>query len=114
MTNITPTYLVLAILVMALITFFTRITPVVLPKRWLDSAVFHAVNQGLPLAVMVLLVLTSLTWLDHQQHFYVSKLLVAQIFALLTVLISYHCFKQLFVSMIIGIASLNLFLYFLN
>lgn len=98
---------------MALVTFLTRIIPLILPKKLLGSPLFHAVNVGLPLAVMSLLILTSLAWFDKQQ-LSVSPLLLAQILALVMVLISYYLWKQLFVSMIIDIASLNGFLYVLT
>jgi branched-subunit amino acid transport protein AzlD len=114
MPNISDFYLLVGILVMSGVTFLTRITPVILPKRWLDSPLLLAVNKGLPLAVMSLLILTSLSWYNEQQHFTLSPLLFAQILALIIVLISYHYWKQLFLSMIIGIASLNGLLFLLK
>ncbi|EEV22212.1 hypothetical protein ENHAE0001_0106 [Enhydrobacter aerosaccus SK60] len=43
-----------------------------------------------------------------------SPLLVAEILALIVVLLSYHWKKQLLLSMLVGIASLNGFLWGLN
>lgn len=110
----TPIYLILATLGMALVTFLTRVTPIILPKRLLEAPMFLAVNKGLPLAVMTLLILSGLTWYDQNHIFSLSPLLVAQILALIVVLISYHLWRQLLISMIIGIASLNGFLWVLG
>lgn len=107
-------YLILATLGMALVTFATRITPIVLPKRLLESSTFLAVNKGLPLAVMTLLIVSGLTWSDPHASFRLSPLLISEILALIVVLISYHVWRQLLVSMIIGIASLNGFLWLLE
>lgn len=110
----TATYFIFAVFSMAAVTFLTRVTPIVLPKRLLTSPIFLAVNKGLPLAVMTLLILSGLTWYDQQHVFTISPLLIAQILALIVVLISYHLWRQLLISMIIGIASLNGFLYVLG
>lgn len=111
MQPISVSYLIFGILVMALVTFLTRVLPAVLPKKWLASSLLLAINKGLPLAVMTLLILSSLVWLDDGQVFSLSPLLISQILALVMVLISYHLWNQLFVSMIVGIASLNIFLW---
>ncbi|WP_394261526.1 AzlD domain-containing protein, partial [Moraxella boevrei] len=98
----TQLYFILSVLSMAIVTFIIRLMPTFLPKKLLNSPLLLAVNKGLPLAVMTLLILTSLTWLDKNQQFSLSPLLTAQILALILVLISYHIWKQMFVSMIIG------------
>lgn len=111
-------YLMLAIFTMAGITFITRVTPTILPKKLLTAPFFVKLNQALPLTVMVLLILSALSWQDNNPpnspHFALSALLVAQILSLVVVLVSYHVFRQLLVSMIIGIACLNGFLYVLQ
>ena len=114
-------YLVAATFAMALVTFLTRITPIILPKRLLDAPLLLAVNKALPLSVMTLLILTSLHWQQHKpmpnamsMSLGLSPLLVAEILALLVVLLSYHWKKQLLLSMLVGIASLNGFLWGLN
>lgn len=114
MPQITPIYLIIAILAMAGVTFATRVMPIVLPQKVLNSPLLMAVNKGLPLAVMTLLILSSLQWVDEFKQFGMSHLLLAQILALGVVLVSYHYWKQLFASMIIGIASLNGFLWLLE
>ena len=114
-------YLVAATFAMALVTFLTRLTPIILPKRLLDAPLLLAVNKALPLSVMTLLILTSLHWQQPKpipnamnMSLGLSPLLVAEILALLVVLLSYHWKKQLLLSMLVGIASLNGFLWGLN
>lgn len=111
-------YLVAATFAMALVTFLTRITPIILPKRLLDAPLLLAVNKALPLSVMTLLILTSLHWQPQPKPMSMSlglsPLLVAEILALIVVLLSYHWKKQLLLSMLVGIASLNGFLWGLN
>ena len=112
-------YLIAATFAMALVTFLTRITPIILPKRLLDAPLLLAVNKALPLSVMTLLILTSLHWqqpkpMSMSMSLGLSPLLVAEILALLVVLLSYHWKKQLLLSMLVGIASLNGFLWLLN
>ena len=115
-------YLIAATFAMALVTFLTRLTPIILPKRLLDAPLLLAVNKALPLSVMTLLILTSLHWQQQPKpmpnamsmSLGLSPLLVAEILALLVVLLSYHWKKQLLLSMLVGIASLNGFLWLLN
>ena len=114
-------YLIAATFAMALVTFLTRLTPLILPKRLLDAPLLLAVNKALPLSVMTLLILTSLHWQQPKplpnamsMSLGLSPLLVAEILALLVVLLSYHWKKQLLLSMLVGIASLNGFLWGLN
>ena len=114
-------YLIAATFAMALVTLLTRLTPIILPKRLLDAPLLLAVNKALPLSVMTLLILTSLHWQQPKPmpnamniSLGLSPLLVAEILALLVVLLSYHWKKQLLLSMLVGIASLNGFLWGLN
>ena len=118
-------YLVAATFAMALVTFLTRLTPIILPKRLLDAPLLLAVNKALPLSVMTLLILTSLHWQQPKPmpnampnamsvSLGLSPLLMAEILALIVVLLSYHWKKQLLLSMLVGIASLNGFLWLLN
>ena len=114
-------YLIAATFAMALVTFLTRLTPIILPKRLLDAPLLLAVNKALPLSVMTLLILTSLHWQQPNAmpnamsvSLGLSPLLMAEILALIVVLLSYHWKKQLLLSMLVGIASLNGFLWGLN
>ena len=109
-----PIYLLSAIFAMAGVTLLTRLTPIILPKRLLDAPLLLAVNKALPLSVMTLLILTSLHWQQGNQNMTLSPLLVAEILALIVVMISYHWKKHLLLSMIVGIASINGFLWILG
>lgn len=100
-------YLVSAIAAMAGVTLLTRCLPTLLPRRLLDAPLLIAVNKALPLSVMTLLIMTSLPWQQRQQLVTLSPLLVAEILALVVVLFSYHLKKQLLLSMLIGIISVN-------
>ena len=108
-------YLIFATLAMAAVTFITRALPALIPKRLLDTAWLHRLNESLPLSVMVLLILTSLSYQGLSQSTGINSaevhLLMAQIGALLSVLVVYHLSRQLLVSMIVGIAAINGFLW---
>ena len=112
-------YLIFATFAMAAVTFITRALPALIPKRLLDTPWLHRLNESLPLSVMVLLILTSLayqglsgnTGLQASLNSAEVHLLMAQIGALLSVLVVYHLSRQLLVSMIVGIAAINGFLW---
>ena len=112
-------YLIFATFAMAAVTFITRALPALIPKRLLDTPWLHRLNESLPLSVMVLLILTSLayqglsgnTGLQASLNSAEVHLLMAQIGALLSVLVVYHLSRQLLVSMIVGIAVINGFLW---
>ena len=104
-------YLILATFAMAAVTFVTRALPALLPKKLLDTPWLHRLNESLPLSVMVLLILTSLSYQNLSvttgMHSAELHLLMAQIGALLLVLLVYHISRQLLVSMVVGIAAIN-------
>ena len=112
-------YLIFATLAMAAVTFITRALPALIPKRLLDTPWLHRLNESLPLSVMVLLILTSLSYqglsgnagLQASLNSAKVHLLMAQIGALLSVLVVYHLSRQLLISMIVGIAAINGFLW---
>lgn len=112
-------YLILATLAMAAVTFITRALPALIPKKLLDTPWLHRLNESLPLSVMVLLILTSLSYqgLTDNAGFQAGlnsaevHLFMAQVGALLLVLLIYHLSRQLLVSMIVGIAAINGFLW---
>ena len=112
-------YLIFATLAMAAVTFITRALPALIPKKLLDTPWLHRLNESLPLSVMVLLILTSLSYqglsgntgLQASLNSAEVHLLMAQIGALLSVLVVYHLSRQLLVSMIVGIAAINGFLW---
>lgn len=115
-------YLIFATFAMAAVTFVTRALPALIPKKLLDTPWLHRLNESLPLSVMVLLILTSLSYQDLSAttgiHSAELHLLMAQIGALLLVLFIYHVSRQLLVSMVVGIAAINgllwMFTQFLN
>lgn len=104
-------YLILATFAMAAVTFVTRALPALIPKKLLDTPWLHRLNESLPLSVMVLLILTSLSYqnlsVTNGMHSAELHLLMAQIGALLLVLLIYHISRQLLVSMVVGIAAIN-------
>ena len=107
----TSSYLIFATLAMAAVTFITRALPALIPRKILDTPWLHRLNESLPLSVMVLLILTSLSYqnLPADITFNNSKLhlLMAQVGALILVLFVYHISRQLLVSMVVGIAAIN-------
>lgn len=114
----TSSYLLLAIFAMAAVTFVTRAIPALIPAKLLDRPWLHRLNESLPLSVMVLLILTSLSYrelsLDTNLNSPEWQLLLAQLGALVLVLLIYHLSRQLLVSMVIGIAALNGLLWVFN
>jgi len=112
-------YLILATFAMAAVTFITRALPALIPKKLLDTPWLHRLNESLPLSVMVLLILTSLSYqgLSDNAGFQAGlnsaevHLFMAQIGALLLVVVVYHLSRQLLISMIVGIAAINGFLW---
>jgi len=115
----TNSYLLYAIIAMAVVTFITRALPALIPQRLLNIPWLHRLNERLPLAVLVLLILTSLSYQGLFTGFTLTAeagqvaMLTAQIGALIIVLAIYHWSRQLLVSMIAGIAALNAILWLL-
>ncbi|MDE4453750.1 AzlD domain-containing protein [Psychrobacter sp. DAB_AL62B] len=114
----TSSYLIIATFAMAAVTFVTRALPALIPKKLLDTPWLHRLNESLPLSVMVLLILTSLSYQGLSENTGLNSaevhLLMAQIGALLLVLFVYHISRQLLVSMVVGIAAINGFLWLLT
>lgn len=113
-------YLLYAIIAMAVVTFITRALPALIPQRLSNTPWLHRLNERLPLAVLVLLILTSLSYQGLFTGFTLTAeagqvaMLTAQIGALIIVLAIYHWSRQLLVSMIAGIAALNAILWLLG
>lgn len=107
----TSSYLIFATLAMAAVTFITRALPALIPRKLLDTPWLHRLNESLPLSVMVLLILTSLSYQDLSTTVTLNDtelhLLMAQVGALILVLFIYHISRQLLVSMVVGIAAIN-------
>ena len=111
----TSSYLIFATLAMAAVTFITRALPALIPKKVLDTPWLHRLNESLPLSVMVLLILTSLSYQNLPADITLSDpelhLLMAQVCALVLVLFIYHISRHLLVSMVVGIAAINGFVW---
>ena len=114
----TSSYLILATFAMAGVTFITRAIPALIPQQLLDTPWLHRLNESLPLSVLVLLILTSLSYKELSITTGLTSpefhLLLAQLGALALVLFIYHISRQLLVSMIVGIAALNGLLWALS
>ena len=114
----TSSYLIFATFAMAAVTFVTRALPALIPKKLLDTPWLHRLNESLPLSVMVLLILTSLSYQDLSANTGLNSaelhLMMAQVGALVLVLLIYHISRQLLVSMIVGIAAINGLLWILS
>ncbi|MES1964620.1 AzlD domain-containing protein [Psychrobacter sp. AH5] len=111
----TSSYLIIATFAMAAVTFITRAIPALIPRKLLDKPWLHRLNESLPLSVMVLLILSSLSYqgLSFSDNLASPQvhLLLAQLGALAMVLLIYHFSKQLLVSMVVGIATINALLW---
>ncbi|WP_201616969.1 AzlD domain-containing protein [Psychrobacter urativorans] len=114
----TSSYLITATFAMATVTFITRAIPALIPQKLLDKPWLHRLNESLPLSVLILLILTSLAYQDLSLTTGLNDaalhLLLAQIGALLLVLLIYHISRQLLVSMVVGIAAINGLLWLFN
>jgi len=98
----------LSVLAMGAITFLLRAFPVLVPRRILESRYLKSLNIAFPISVMTLLILASLGLKLETPD---SVDLGAKILSLLIVFLSYHYFKNVFASIIIGVAALNGLLY---
>ncbi|QGM81603.1 AzlD domain-containing protein [Otariodibacter oris] len=88
-----------------------RLIPLVLPKTIISHPILQKLNRILPLIIMILLVLTSLA-LPKEGTGY--TLLIAQVLALITVILSYHWFKNILISVSLGVLNVNLLIWLLG
>lgn len=88
-----------------------RFIPEFLPKKVLAHPILQKLNKMLPLVIMLLLVLTSLSIPKNRESF---ALFFAQILALGCVVGSYIWLKNTFLSVALGIIGLNGFLWLLG
>lgn len=105
--NVNNSTFLIVLIATTLTTFFLRAAPIVIPRKWLASPLLQALNRYLPLCVMVALVLTTFT--KFESPIFVPA--TAQVLALIVVLMSYIRFKNVLLSMILGVSSLNGFLF---
>ncbi len=100
------------IVVMGLITLFLRAFPTIVPKRLLKSPWLIALNFALPMAVMTILILGSLNLFNVGDVSWIK--VISELLAIILVLISYILWKNVLISLVVGISSLNGFIYLLN
>ncbi|MDH2925021.1 branched-subunit amino acid transport protein AzlD [Nicoletella semolina] len=99
------------LLILMLGTQLCRFIPMVLPKSFLAHPLLQKLNKMLSLVIMVLLILTSLNLPTSGEGY---TLFISQILALATVMVSYQWLNNILLSVVCGITSLNLLLYFLG
>lgn len=97
--------------VLILGTQICRFLPEFLPKKILSSPILQKLNKTLPLVIMLLLLLTSLTFPKNGEGVH---LILAQTLALIGVLGSYIWLKNTFLSVALGILGVNIFLSMLG
>lgn len=102
---------VLMLIALTLGTQICRFIPLVIPKSFLSHPILQKLNRILPLVIMLLLVLTSLS-MPTAEHGY--SLFIAQLLALASVVVSYKWFSNILLSVGLGIVSLNLLLWLFN
>lgn len=107
--NISQT--LLTILGMAGAMLFCRMLPLFLPQKWLQREWLQYLNRVLPLSIMLILLFTSLSFPRLSFSFFNSEIvqLVWEVFALFIVLLSYLWLRNMLLSIVIGIISINLF-----
>ncbi|WP_051396272.1 AzlD domain-containing protein [Ignatzschineria larvae DSM 13226] len=111
MGNMSLIALLIAILLMGLITFLLRAFPTFVPKKVLDSYLLRYLNYALPLSVMAILIIHSME-IDFAAIN--GALLLAKVGALAFVLGSYIRWRNVFLSVIIGVVALNGLIYLIE
>lgn len=107
-----PTPLLLVgIILMGGITLILRAFPTLVPQRLLRQLWLLALNFALPMAVMTILIMASLNLFTEQ---FTMTRLSAEIIALVFVLLSYIRWHNVFISLAVGIGSLNAILLLLQ
>lgn len=107
-----PTPLLLVgIILMGGITLILRAFPTLVPQRLLRQRWLLALNFALPMAVMTILIMASLNLFTEQ---FTMTRLIAEIIALVFVLLSYIRWHNVFISLAVGIGSLNAILLLLQ
>lgn len=103
--------LLLGIVLMGIVTLILRAFPTLVPQRLLRQRWLLALNFALPMAVMSILILASLNLFT--ENFSTTRL-IAEVIALVFVLLSYIRWRNVFISLAVGIGSLNLLLTLLQ
>lgn len=84
--------------------------PLFLPKCVLAAPVLHKLNRVLPLVIMLLLVMTSVKLPAAGAD---VPMFVAQTLSLVLVVATYHRLRNMLLSVVVGLMSLNALLYVL-
>lgn len=96
--------LLIGIVLMGIITLILRAFPTLVPQRLLRQRWLLALNFALPMAVMTILIMASLNLFSEQ---FTATRLTAEVIALVFVLLSYIRWNNVFISLAVGIGSLN-------
>ena len=96
--------LIIGILLMGTITLILRAFPALVPQRLLRQRWLLALNYALPMAVMTILIMASLNYFSES---YEPSRFIAEIIAIIFVLISYIRWNNVFISLAVGIGTLN-------
>lgn len=100
--------IVLMLTALTLGTQLPRFVPLVLPKSLLAHPILQKLNKMLPLVIMLLLVLTSLSIPKAEESY---TLLSVQLLALISVVASYKWRNNILLSVALGILNLNVLLW---
>ncbi|MGX2948278.1 AzlD domain-containing protein [Frederiksenia canicola] len=103
--------MMLMLVALTLGTQLPRFIPQVLPKTLLAHPILQKPNKMLPLVIMLLLVLTSLS-LPTATHDY--SRFFAQIVSLVAVVLSYKWLNNILLSVALGILNVNLLLWIIG
>lgn len=100
--------IILMLTALTLGTQLPRFVPLVLPKSLLAHPILQKLNKMLPLVIMLLLVLTSLSLPKANESY---TLFSAQLLALISVVASYKWLNNILLSVALGILNLNVLLW---
>ncbi|QIW15115.1 branched-chain amino acid transport [Pasteurellaceae bacterium RH1A] len=98
------------LLALALGTQLCRFLPLVLPQAVVSHPILAKLNRTLPLVILLLLVLTSLSFPQVDEGY---QLLIAQVLSLGLVVASYRWLGNVLLSVALGIGGMNGLLWLL-
>ncbi|MGX2975504.1 AzlD domain-containing protein [Ursidibacter arcticus] len=101
-------HIIYMLIALTLGTQLCRFLPFFLPKNLMDHPVLQKLNRILPLVIMALLLITSVSIPQNNQGY---PLFSAQVLALVSVVISYKYLNNILLSVALGILNLNLLLW---
>lgn len=98
--------IIIALLSMSATIIFCRTLPLMLPRRWLNSRWIYRLNQQLPLCIMIVLLLSSLSLKGDISASILT--IVSELITITAVILSYHWKRNILLSVAVGIIILNL------